>query len=56
MFASKKKTMPKIPFIHDLEKMFKTFEDNGTYDLGEKDFESLEPADHAYALQLFFVR
>lgn len=36
--------------------MFKHFDQNNVYDFTEKDFESLKPDDHAFALQMYFVR
>jgi hypothetical protein len=55
MFRSKKKE-PQIPFIQDLDQMFKHFNQNNVYDFTEKDFESLKPDDHAFALQMYFIR
>lgn len=55
MFGTKKKEV-RIPFFQDLEKMFKHFDQNNVYDFTEKDFDNLEPDNHAFALQMFFVR
>lgn len=51
-----KKKEPKIPFVQDLEQMFKHFDSNNVYDFTEKDFDSLKPDDHAFALQMYFIR
>lgn len=42
--------------IHDLEKMFKHFQDDQVMELTKKDFEGLSPNDHAYGVHLFFIR
>jgi hypothetical protein len=55
MFGSRKKTQ-KIPMLHDLEKMFKHFQDDEAFDMKKDDFDKLTPEDHGYAVQMYFIR
>ena len=55
MFASRKK-IPKIPMITDLDKMFQHFQDDKAFDLNPKDFNTLKPEEHGYAVQMYFIR
>ena len=55
MFAQRKK-IPKIPMITDLDKMFQHFQEDPAFDMNEKDFNTLAPDEHGYAVQMYFIR
>lgn len=50
MFSSSRKKIESIPMVHELDKLFKHFQEDEGFDFTKKDFDNLKPEDHAYAL------